>query len=111
MDIHEQAEAWIIHDGQTIMDVNAAFCRLFRCEREQVIDSSLFDLISDPDLRALGRVRMTILRETDKQLPDVLYDFRRFDGSIFWGVAHTSCKDCDEHPYESVIKFIHNVRE
>ena len=108
MNIHDERDAYVIHDGSIILDVNAAFCRLFRCERDQVVDRSLFDLIADEDLKHLGRLRMGILTRTGRNLPDVLYSFLRFDGSIFWGEGHTTGTD-RKTVYESRIKLLNEV--
>lgn len=85
--MNPQPEAWIEHDGRTILKVNDAFLALFRCSEREIIDRRVEDIISDPDLRALARARGQAIMQHDLKSARQEYEFLRFDGSRFWGEA------------------------
>ena len=102
-----QVEAWIEHDGKTILDVNAAFLELFRCHRNDIIDRHVEDIISDPDLRALARARGRAIMDNDLRSARQEYEFLRFDGTRFWGEAIST--KIDDH-YRTVVRWEYNER-
>ncbi len=94
--------AALLHDTYTIIDVNEKFLHLFRCERDQVIGLQIIELIADPGLRGLGKMRMKVLRETGRVPESVEYEFLRFDGTAFRGTGHTT-RTSEEGVYKSTI--------
>lgn len=79
-------EARLVHDTHIVIEVSAALCRLFRCEREDLIDRSIADLIAREDFRWLSGLRMVTLRKSGFIRPQ-RFPFRRFDGTCFWALA------------------------
>lgn len=99
-----QAEAYVIHNGTIILEVNDAFLELFRCDEHAILDRRIEDIISEPDLRALAVLRgKYIMQNKDDRDYSQEYEFLRFDGSRFWGVALSTRMDYDR--YKTVIKW------
>lgn len=78
--------AFVVHDTYTILYASAKACQLFRCELEDVVDRSIFDLIACEEFRWLSRLRMKALREHGR-IPPVKLPFRRFDQTCFWALV------------------------
>lgn len=106
--MNPQPEAWIEHDGKTILKVNDAFLALFRCSEREIIDRRVEDIISDHDLRALARARGRAIMEKNIEEARMEYEFLRFDGSRFWGEALSTRLD-DGH-YKTVIRWEYDER-
>jgi PAS domain-containing protein len=88
--MNPQPEAYIVHDGTIIKDANDAFCELFRCERQALIDRAATDIVESGELRELARLRAKHLLLVNVDYETIFkqaYSFLRFDGSRFFGVA------------------------
>ncbi len=102
-------DAWILHDGKTIIEANPEFLDLFRCHERDIIDRHVEDIIADPELRALARARGRAIMANDIDRAEQEYEFLRFDGSRFWGRAISSKAGAGR--YKTVIKWEYNERQ
>lgn len=84
-------DALIVHDSFTVIDVSDALCRLFRCEREDLLDRSLAGLLASDDFGGLAKLRLRLLRESGS-VPPVRYPFRRPDRTCFWALVTTAVR-------------------
>lgn len=99
-----QVEAYVIHDGTIVLEVNDAFCALFKCDDHDILDRHIEDIISGTDFRALALLRgKHIMADTHDRDYRQEYEFMRFDGSRFWGTAISTRMDYDR--YKTVIKW------
>jgi PAS domain S-box-containing protein len=102
--MNPQAPAIFIHDTRHIISANSAACVLFRCEEVALVDLDMMELIADPDLRGLARLRMRVIREQDiNQLRDIKYPFRRCDGTVFIGSVISRL--LDDGNVETTVKY------
>jgi PAS domain-containing protein len=109
--MNSQCEAYIIHDGVIIKDANQAFCDLFRCERETLIDRLAVDIVDGSDLRELAKLRahhLLMINEDYGRIFEQSYTFRRFDGTTFFGVAVS--QRISETDYKTVVKWNYDDR-
>ncbi len=92
-------EAYIIHDGQTIIEASPEFCELFHCDALALVDARVELIVSGDDLKALARLRAKHIIKIIETEPEhefrQEYEFRRCDGSRFWGMAETRRYDED----------------
>ncbi len=86
--MNPREDVWIIHDTRVICDVSARALELFRCERADLIDVSIFDIIPDPEYRGLARARMKHIRERG-DLSEQALSFIRPDGTTFDAMVQT----------------------
>lgn len=103
-----QVEAYMIHDGSIVLEVNDAFLELFRCDEHTILDRHVEDVISDPDLRALARARGHAIMANELEEARQEYEFLRFDGTRFWGVALSTRMDYGR--YRTVIRWEYDER-
>src|SRR5512139_3938440 len=75
--------AIVVHDTYIIVDASAKFCALFRCERKDLIDRKVLDLVDSEEFKWLVELRMTTLRNKGR-VPPARLPFRRFDNTCFW---------------------------
>lgn len=83
-----RAVAIITHDTKVIVDANAAACALFGQEREDLIDGSLFEGVSNGDMKFLSKLRMYLARRSGKS-PRERIKFARINGETFWAWSET----------------------
>lgn len=83
-----QKHAVIRHNTYTIKWIDAKACVLFRCDHDWLIGRNLLDLIADPDLRRLAKVRLEHIR-TKGELKTQPLPLMRPDGSVFWARIQT----------------------
>jgi hypothetical protein len=104
--MNPQPEAYIIHDGVLIKDVNDAFLELFRCERDDLIDRLAVDIVDGGDLRELAKLRachLLMINEDYGRVFEQPYTFRRFDGTTFSGVAVSHRINCTD--YKTIVRW------
>jgi len=102
-------DAIIIHDGHIILECNDAFCELFQCEREALVDMQVELIIHGDDLRALAVWRgKHIMKEPEEKEYKQNYTFFRCDGSTFWG--ESTSKRIGPDRYETRIKWHYDDR-
>ena len=101
--------AWIIHNGDTILEASEDFYTLFRCDSHSLVDRTVEDIIADGEFRALARLRghQIMLNDDDREYSQE-YAFLRFDGTSFWGRAIS--KKSDQGEYTTRIKFEYEIR-
>jgi PAS domain-containing protein len=110
--MNPQPEAWMRHDGETIVEVNDAFLALFRIsDSVAIIDRRVEEIIFDRDLRGLALFRGQYIRHDGRYDVDYEqeYEFMRFDGSCFWGKAIS--RRVDEMHYRTVVRFEYETRK
>lgn len=99
----------MIHNGETIAEVNDAFIELFRCDNVAIIDRRVEDIISGADFQALARFRGKYIMQDGGTIEyRQHYEFSRFDRSRFWGESIS--QRIDEQHYRTVIKWEYEVR-
>lgn len=80
----------IWHDTLIVLRANDEAFVLFRAEPAQLVGANLVDLVYDPELRGLAKLRMQIARQREPDnLPQIDYLFKRFDGTRFYGRVTT----------------------
>lgn len=79
---------WIVHNGRVILSVSLKVLALFRCEAIDLVGKDIFELIPNPEMRGLARLRMEHIVNRgnlrEQELP-----LRRPDGSEFWAKVQT----------------------
>jgi PAS domain S-box-containing protein len=102
-----QPEAYMIHDGKTILEVNDAFLELFHCHEQEILDRCVEDVIANPDLRDLARARGKYIMEYGLDETRQEYEFLRFNGARFWGAAISHRMDYGR--YKTIIQWEYNI--
>lgn len=103
----------IRHDTRIVIDVNEAGCALFRCERIALVDLDLLELLPgsserDRAYRWLAALQLYEMRQGRVPAPFV-YEFRRHDGTLFYGAAATERLDSGE--FETTVLYLRDKRD
>ena len=110
IELPEETIAYITHNGVTVDYASCAFCELFKCEPQDVIDRAVESIIASDDLRALARLRgQHIIHAHDDREYRQQYDFLRFDGTRFWGEAIS--KRLPDERYLTRVEWHYNIGE
>lgn len=100
--------AIFIHDTKRIIDANPAACALFRCERWELIDRDLLDLVPEA-FKDLTRINLYVTRRgKGSNVQPKNYDFIRCDGSIF--AAEVKSTPLPDGHFETVVMYRYDVR-
>jgi PAS domain S-box-containing protein len=93
----------MMHDGQTICAISDKVAALFRCGPEELIGRNIFDIIPNPEMRALARLRMKHI-VTKGELHDQEMPIQRPEGSVFW--ARVKTKRVGQDTFVSILEYL-----
>jgi PAS domain S-box-containing protein len=106
--MNPQLEVVIIHDGTVILEVNTAFCDLFRCDCETFVNRRVEQIIYSDELRTLAvwRGKHIMAIGKDKEF-EQQYDFERCDGTRFWGRAIS--RRIEDGKYKTIVRWEYDI--
>jgi PAS domain S-box-containing protein len=113
MNTQDEKKPYILHNGAIILEVNGAFCELFRYTPEMILSQPIIAIIAGDDFRALATLRGKHIVKHFEEHPDRVfeqdYSFVRHDGTRFWGTAES--RFIEPGRYLTLIEWEYNIDE
>jgi PAS domain-containing protein len=97
--------AVITHNTYRIIAANRAACAIFHCAEADLIDLDMIDIVADPDMRGLARLRLNAMRVHGLGSQDL--PLFRPDNTRFY--ANVKSHRIDEKTFESYLSYIREI--